>query len=119
MQPGTFKQRLLVCHNKVNQSILGQGLQKQKVELLEDKAVITAINRRLPSLAVLESFDELSAKTMETALIIRLKEALKQELEKDLGAPVFTVLKDYDKYSETSVAVVIFKEKIEDFLPGL
>ena len=94
---GTFKQKILVCHNKVNLRILGQGLQKQKIELVEDKAIITAINRRLPSLTVLESFDELSAKTMEVALIIRLKEALREEIEKEFGIEVFAVLKDYDK----------------------
>ena len=111
---GTFKQKILVCHNKVNLRILGQGLQKQKIELVEDKAIITAINRRLPSLTVLESFDELSAKTLEVALIIRLKEALREEIEKEFGIEVFAVLKDYDKLTETSVAVIIFKEKVED-----
>ncbi|MEA4892133.1 MAG: Na-translocating system protein MpsC family protein [Peptococcaceae bacterium] len=111
---GKFKQKILVCHNKVNLQVLGQGLQKQKIELLEDKAIITAINRRLPSLTVLESFDELTAKTLEVALIIRLKEALRKEIETELGIEVFAVLKDYDKVTETSVVVIIFKEKAED-----
>lgn len=116
---GTFKQKMLVCHNRVNQEILGQGLQKQKIELIEDKAIITAINRRLPSLTVLESFDELSAKTMEAALIIRLKEAIRREIEKELRIELFAVLKDYDKVTETSVAVIIFKGKAEDIVRDL
>ncbi len=116
MQIGTFKQRLLLCHNKMNLEVLGQGLQRQKVELLEDKALFTAVNRRLPSLAVLESFDPLSSKTMEVGLMIRMKEVLRATIKEDLGIEIKYVFKDYDRVSEVSISVVFFDRMIEEIL---
>lgn len=119
MLEGTFKQKIALYNNKVNMDILGQGLERQRVDLFANKMIITAKNKRLKSLAVLESFDELSAKTMEVALNIRLKEALEAALKSEMGLAPYAIMKDYDKVKELSITVIIFEEDVEEIIKNM
>ncbi|NLZ73528.1 MAG: DUF2294 family protein [Bacteroidales bacterium] len=119
MLEGEFKQKVALYNNKANIDILGQGLEKQRVDFLGNKVIITAKNRRLKSLKVLESFDVLTAKMMEVAMNIRLKEALEATLSKEMGLSIYCIVKDYDKNKELSVTVIILEESIEEILKCL
>ena len=63
MISGEFKQSVMRLPNKVNQHIFGQGLVWQKVELLEDKLIIIAHNKRVHALSAIDKNDILYDQT--------------------------------------------------------
>lgn len=116
---GTFKQKMLLIHNKVNLAVLGQGLKRQSIELTDNKIIITAINKRLATLSVLDSIDLITSKTVEVALIMRLKEELKKELKEQLNLEPIAIFKDYDPSLETSLCVFLFSKNIYEIIDQL
>ncbi len=119
MQMSAFREWLLSRNNRVHMEILGHSLQNQRLEIIDNCAIITAGNRRLPELESLQEADPYASKTLEMTLLIHLKEGLRAVIEKELGLPVLSVFKDYDREAEMSLAVILFQGRIEDLLLDL
>lgn len=116
MLAGDFKQEIMKLHNAVNMAIFGQGLRWQKVELLQDKIIIFAHNKRVPALNSLDQTDRFTTRMMDLALLMQFKGLFKQELENFLSFAPVAVLKDYDPESEMSMCAVLLDRNIEELL---
>ena len=119
MQMGEFKQEILRINNKVNMEVFNQGLLSQRVDVLREKVLITAKNRRLNMFSISTTMDKSTTEIMERVLIIRFKERFIEEVERDLGLKVLAHLKDYDAGLELSASLSIFERPIEELLPDI
>ena len=116
---GEFKQEILRLHNKVNHDLFGQGLRWQKAEILDDKVVIIANNKRINALKALDTKDRLTTQLIDLSLLVEFKKRFRLELEGALSLPFKAVLKDYDPESEISICIVFAQSPIKDLLPKL
>jgi hypothetical protein len=116
---GEFKQEIMRLHNKVNLDIFGQGLRWQKVEILDDKVVIIANNKRVSALRTLDPKDRLTTQLIDLSLLVEFKNRFRMALETTLKLPFTAVLKDYDPESETSMCIVFLNAPVKDLLPDL
>lgn len=119
MLAGEFKQEILKLHNHVNLGLFGQGLRWQKVEILEDKMIIQANNKRVKALTAIDSIEPMTTKLMDLSLLLEFKTRFRRQLKEELGLDTVCVLKDYDPASELSVCIIVLKERVEDFLESL
>lgn len=119
MTMGEFKQELLRINNKVNMEVFNQGLLSQRVDIICNRAVITAKNRRVSVLSISENMDRNTTEIMDRILIIRFKQRFLEEMEKHFGIRPLAHLKDYDPELEISISVTLFEKDIEELLPGL
>ena len=116
---GEFKQEILKINNRVNMLVFDQGLLSQRVDVLGDKAVITAVNRRVSVLSISQEMDQNTTEIMDRMLILRFKTLFIQEVSLWLGLKVVALLKDYDPVTEITISVAIFERPIQELLPAL
>ena len=113
---GAFKQEIMRLHNTVNLAIFGQGLRWQKVEILDDKVVIIANNKRVSALKALDPTDRLTTQLIDLSLLVEFKKRFREELEAELKLPLTAVLKDYDPETEISMCIVFLKSPVKEWL---
>ncbi|MCX7779728.1 MAG: DUF2294 domain-containing protein [Negativicutes bacterium] len=105
-----LKQEIARVNNNVNIAMFGTGLRKQRVQVAEDKVIITADHKRIPALAALDRSDRMTTRFVDMAILAEYKRRLKAELVEQLKLPVISVLKDYDPEHELAVTVIILDE---------
>ncbi|MDL2236077.1 Na-translocating system protein MpsC family protein [Christensenellaceae bacterium OttesenSCG-928-L17] len=119
MQMGEFKQEVMKLNNRVNMEVFNQGLHRQKVDIIQDKILITAHNNRVKVLSVVDKYDMDTTRRMDLALIKEFKERFILYMLEDLGVTVLTHMKDYDPKLELSLSVTILTQPVEELLPHL
>jgi len=113
---GDFKQEVMKLNNQVNEEMYGRGLDWQKVEIMGDKIVIIALNRRISVLKHLDNKDNLTARLMDLALLNEFKVRLKKSFEESTGLGIRSILKDYDPVNQLAGTIIITVEPVEEFL---
>nr|PZN04821.1 MAG: DUF2294 domain-containing protein [Bacillota bacterium] len=113
---GDFKQEVMKLNNQVNEEMYGRGLDWQKVEIMGDKIVIIALNRRISVLKHLDNKDNLTARLMDLALLNEFKVRLKKSFEESMGLGIRSILKDYDPVNQMAGTIIITVEPVEEFL---
>lgn len=119
MQMGEFKQELLRINNKVNMEVFNQGLLQQRVDIIWNRVVITAKNRRVSVLSISHEMDRNTTEIMDRILIIKFKQLFLDEVERCLGIRPLAHLKDYEPDLELSISVTVFDKPVEELLPEL
>ncbi|MCF8011987.1 MAG: DUF2294 domain-containing protein [Clostridiales bacterium] len=107
-----LKQELISINNEVNQEIFGRGLVKQKVYIMDNVILITAINHRVSALLTLDK-QGISTREIDLILLDTYKTRLRQLVEERLNFNVLSVFKDYDPNEETSVNVLSLNENLK------
>lgn len=119
MLMGEFKQEILRINNKVNMEIFKQGLLTQRVDVMHNRAVIIAKNRRVAVLDLPYVMDKASTEIMDRTLINIFKQRFIQLMKEELGVTVVAHLKDYDPEHEIAASVTFFEDTVEQLLPKL
>jgi len=119
MLMGEFKQEILRINNKVNMEVFKQGLLTQRVDILHNRAVIVAKNRRVSLLSLPYEMDKASTEIMDRTLINIFKQHFIRLMKEELGVTVVAHLKDYDPDIEVSVSVTFFEKPVEELLQEL
>lgn len=109
LSSGNLKQVIAKIYNDVNQEIFGIGVIRQKVDIIEAKIVIIAVNKRVPALAALD-IAEIRTREVDLALLDSFKRRFKEQIESELGLSVQTVLKDYDPKTELAGTIVVLDD---------
>jgi hypothetical protein len=113
---GDFKQEIIKINNKTNEEMYGRGLDWQKIDIIGDKIIILALNRRISVLKHIDGKDSLTARLMDLALLNEFKVRFKTYFEETFGLKVRSVLKDYDPINQLAGTIVITAEPVEEFL---
>ncbi|MDN5311546.1 MAG: hypothetical protein PWQ68_519 [Thermoanaerobacteraceae bacterium] len=113
---GDFKQEIIKINNKTNEEMYGRGLDWQKIDIIGDKIIILALNRRISVLKHIDGKDSLTARLMDLALLNEFKVRFKTYFEETFGLKVRSVLKDYDPVNQLAGTIVITAEPVEEFL---
>ncbi|HHW03336.1 MAG TPA: DUF2294 family protein [Thermoanaerobacterales bacterium] len=113
---GEFKQEIIKINNQTNEEMYGRGLDWQKIDIIGDKIIILALNRRISVLKHIDGKDSLTARLMDLALLNEFKVRFKTYFEETFGLKVRTVLKDYDPVNQLAGTIVITAEPVEEFL---
>lgn len=116
---GDFKQEIMKRHNTVNVKVFGQGLRWQRVEIIQDKIIIIANNKRVKALTTLDEKDRFTTRLIDIALLVEFKELFRNDLMNFLNCTPPVVLKDYDPSSEISMCAVLLDKDVQEMLPGL
>ncbi len=111
LSSGHLKQVIAKIYNDVNQELFGIGVIRQKVDIMDSKIVIIAVNRRVPALAALD-IAEVRTREVDLALLDSFKRRFKEQIEAELGLSVETVLKDYDPKTELAGTIVVLEEAV-------
>lgn len=119
MLMGEFKQEILRINNKVNIEVFKQGLLTQRVDIMHNRAVIVAKNRRVSLLSLPYVMDKASTEIMDRTLINIFKQRFIQLMQEELGVTVVAHLKDYDPDHEIAISVSFFERPVEELLPEL
>ena len=69
MLMGEFKQEILRINNKVNMEVFKQGVLTQRVDVMHNRAVIVARNRRVSLLSLPYEMDKASTEVMDRTLM--------------------------------------------------
>lgn len=113
---GDFKQEIIKINNKTNEEMYGRGLDWQKIDIIGDKIIILALNRRISVLKHIDGKDSFTARLMDLALLNEFKVRFKTYFEETFGLKVRSVLKDYDPINQLAGTIVITAEPVEEFL---
>jgi hypothetical protein len=113
---GDFKQEIIKINNKTNEEMYGRGLDWQKIDIIGDKIIILALNRRISVLKHIDGKDSFTARLMDLALLNEFKVRFKTYFEETFGLKVRSVLKDYDPVNQLAGTIVITAEPVEEFL---
>jgi hypothetical protein len=113
---GDFKQEVMKINNRVNEEMYGRGLDWQKVEIIGDKIIIIALNRRISVLKHLDNKDNFTARLMDLALLNEFKVRFKKNFEEATGLEIRSILKDYDPVNQLAGTIIITVEPVEEFL---
>lgn len=119
MLMGEFKQEILRINNKVNMEVFKQGLLTQRVDIMHNRAVIVAKNRRVSLLSLPYEMDKASTEIMDRTLINIFKQHFIRLMKDELGVTVVAHLKDYDPDIEISASVTFFEKPVEELLKEL
>lgn len=119
MLMGEFKQEILRINNKVNMEVFKQGVLTQRVDVMHNRAVIVARNRRVSLLSLPYEMDKASTEVMDRTLINIFKQRFIQLMQEELGLTVIAHLKDYDPALEISASVTFFDRQVDELLPEL
>ncbi|TLS38933.1 Na-translocating system protein MpsC family protein [Pseudalkalibacillus caeni] len=107
----TLKKNLAQLYNRVNQEIYGVGVKKQRIEFIENKALIFAQHKRVQALQMLSHHFHSLTISVDSALIVEFKSMLKEQIEETLQLNVKTILKDYDPITEDACTIIYFEDK--------
>lgn len=113
---GEFKQEIIKLNNQINEEMYGRGLDWQKIDIIGDKIIILALNRRISVLKHIDGKDALTARLMDLALLNEFKVRFQNSFEETFGLKVRSVLKDYDPVNQLAGTIVITVEPVEEFL---
>ncbi|NLU11089.1 MAG: DUF2294 family protein [Tepidanaerobacter acetatoxydans] len=112
---GDFKQELIKINNQVNEEMYGRGLDWQKIDIIGDKIIILALNRRISVLRHIDEKDAFTARLMDLALLNEFKIRIKAYFEDKFQLKVRTILKDYDPVNQLAGMIIITVEPVEEF----
>lgn len=102
----SFKRKLSQLYNGVNQEIYSAGVNKQKIDILDNCIIIFVQTKRSPLISVLsERYPELTL-SVDWDLAIEYKRRLRENFEKQFGMSLITIFKDYDSASEHACTVI-------------
>lgn len=108
----SFKKQLSQLYNEVNQEIYSTGVNKQKIDILDNRIVIFAQTKRSPLISVLSGrYSELTA-SVDAALAMEYKYRLKEKFEERFGKKIVTIFKDYDAISEHACTVIYLEQPL-------
>ena len=113
---GDFKQEIIKINNKVNEEMYSRGLDWQKIDIIGDKIIILALNRRISVLRHVDEKDIFTARLMDLALLNEFKIRFKQYFEKQFQLKIRSILKDYDPVNQLAGTLIITVEPVEEFL---
>lgn len=85
MLMGEFKQEILRINNKVNMEVFKQGVLTQRVDVMHNRAVIVARNRRVSLLSLPYEMDKASTEVMDRTLINIFKQRFIQLMWRSWG----------------------------------
>lgn len=94
----------------------GRGLDWQKIDIVGDKIIILALNRRISVLKHIDEKDAFTARLMDLALLNEFKVRFISCFEEKFHLKVRSVLKDYDPVNQLAATIIITVEPIEEFL---
>jgi hypothetical protein len=114
---GDLKQEIMRVNNRVNQSLFGNGLRWQKVDIVGHKIVILAENMRAKPLAAIDGKDRLASRLADIALLNEYKSRLRREIQGSLGIAVRSILKDYDPDCEMAGTIIVTEERLDGLEP--
>ena len=100
----------MVLNNQVSVETYGYGVKWQKVDILEDKLIITERHARIPALSRLDRRDRTLSRLVDLGLLDVNKELIRERAEKDLGLEIEAVFKDYDPKAEAAVTVILLRK---------
>lgn len=108
----SFKKQMSQLYNEVNQEIYSTGVNKQKIDILDNRIVIFAQTKRSPLISVLsERYPELTL-SVDGALAVEYKRRLKEKFQEQFGMKVTTIIKDYDSASEHACTVIYLEQPL-------
>jgi len=113
---GDFKQEIIKINNKVNEEMYGRGLDWQKIDIIGDKIIILALNRRISILKHVDEKDAFTARLMDLALLNEFKVRFKKQFEDRFQLKIRTILKDYDPVNQLAGTIIITVQPIDEFL---
>ncbi|MEP4546402.1 MAG: Na-translocating system protein MpsC family protein [Saccharospirillum sp.] len=113
---GEFKQELIKDYNVINNKVFGIGAVRQRVEIHDEKLVIIAENKRVPSLSYLKAIDNHTGELANHYLVQGLKKELLDVLTTKYNFDVNAIFKDYDVKAELSCTVIILKKHVHEYL---
>lgn len=113
---GDFKQEIIKINNQINEEMYGRGLDWQKIDIVGDKIIILALNRRISVLKHIDEKDAFTARLMDLALLNEFKVRFISCFEEKFHLKVRSVLKDYDPVNQLAATIIITVEPIEEFL---
>jgi len=116
---GDFKQEIIKINNRVNEEMYGRGLDWQKIDIIGDKIIILALNRRISILKHVDEKDAFTARLMDLALLNEFKVRFKKQFEDKFQLKIRTILKDYDPVNQLAGTIIITVQPVEDFLKTL
>lgn len=116
---GDFKQEIIKINNRVNEEMYGRGLDWQKIDIIGDKIIILALNRRISILKHVDEKDAFTARLMDLALLNEFKVRFKKQFEDKFQLKIRTILKDYDPVNQLAGTIIITVQPAEDFLKTL
>ena len=112
---GDFKQEIIKINNRVNEEMYGRGLDWQKIDIIGDKIIILALNRRISILKHVDEKDAFTARLMDLALLNEFKVRFKKQFEDKFQLKIRTILKDYDPVNQLAGTIIITVQPVEDF----
>lgn len=112
---GDFKQEVIKINNQVNEEIYSRGLDWQKIDIIGDKIIIIALNRRISVLRHIDEKDAFTARLMDLALLNEFKIRFKKNFEDKFQLKIRTILKDYDPVNQLAGTIIITVLPVEDF----
>ena len=110
-----FKQEVIKINNEINQEMYGRDLDWQKIDIIRDKIIILALNRRISVLRHVDDKDAFTSRLMDLALLNEFKIRFKKRFENKFQLKIRTVLKDYDPINQLAGMMIITVQPIEDF----
>ncbi|MDD4569436.1 MAG: Na-translocating system protein MpsC family protein [Tepidanaerobacteraceae bacterium] len=113
---GDFKQEIIKINNKVNEEMYSRGLDWQKIDIIGDKIIILALNRRISVLKHIDEKDTFTARLMDLALLNEFKIRFKKYFEDNFELKIRTILKDYDPVNQLAGIMIITVQPVEEFL---
>ncbi|MCG1013066.1 DUF2294 family protein [Tepidanaerobacter sp. GT38] len=113
---GDFKQEVIKINNQINEEMYGRGLDWQKIDILGDKIIILALNRRISVLKHVDEKDAFTARLMDLALLNEFKIRFKERFEERFRLKIRTILKDYDPVNQLAGTIIITVQPVENFL---
>ncbi|MGI6485985.1 MAG: DUF2294 domain-containing protein [Tepidanaerobacteraceae bacterium] len=111
-----FKEEVIKMNDKINEEMYGCKLDWQKIDIIGDKIIILALNRRISVLKYIDEKDMFTARLMDLALLNEFKIKLKRVFENKFGLKLRSVLKDYDPVNQLAATMIIAVEPVEQFI---
>ncbi|HHV19236.1 MAG TPA: DUF2294 family protein [Thermoanaerobacterales bacterium] len=112
---GDFKQEIIKINNRVNEEMYSRGLDWQKIDIMGDKIIILALNRRISVLKHVDEKDAFTARLMDLALLNEFKVRFKKYFEDRFQLKIRTILKDYDPVNQLAGMMIITVQPVEEF----
>jgi len=116
---GDFKQEIIKINNQINEEMYGRGLDWQKIDIIGDKIIILALNRRISVLKHVDEKDAFTARLMDLALLNEFKIRFKKQFEDKFQLKIRTILKDYDPINQLAGMMIITVQQVDNFLKTL
>ncbi|OEY67934.1 DUF2294 domain-containing protein [Marinobacter sp. X15-166B] len=113
---GDFKQELIKDYNIINNKVFGNGVVRQRVDIVGDKLLIFALNKRVHSLSYLKATDSHVGELANHCLVEGLKKELLEVLTNKYRFDVKAIFKDYDVNAELSCTVVLLEKNVGEYL---